>query len=213
MVRFGRLIGGGIITLGFAHGVPAAHAETVVASELRVLVYNYAEAPSPLVAKAEDIASKVFHEAGLAVMWETCAGPGMKEGACRGPLGPDSVFVRLLPKAMSQQVVNGALQFGFAPLPADGSPGRHAYVYFDRVEELASRQMVIRPQLLAQIMAHEIGHLLLGSNSHTQRGLMRAHWDGNGLAEANLRLSYFSRKQAERIRASVAERGQKIARR
>ena len=78
----------------------------------------------------------------------------------------------------------------------------------NRVKELADRHLVIVPQLLGQIMAHEVGHLLLGSNNHTRRGLMRAQWTGDKLKEANLRLAYFNRKQAERARASVTVRGQ-----
>jgi hypothetical protein len=33
-------------------------------------------------------------------------------------------------------------------------------------------------------MAHELGHLLLGTNSHAVDGLMRAHWDWDNLQAA-----------------------------
>lgn len=33
-------------------------------------------------------------------------------------------------------------------------------------------------------MAHELGHLLLRTNSHSVNGLMRAHWDWQNLQAA-----------------------------
>jgi hypothetical protein len=51
-------------------------------------------------------------------------------------------------------------------------------------------------------MAHEIGHLLLGTLDHAPQGLMRGHWskDGHGADW------FFSVTQAERIRAALASR-------
>ncbi|MCP5119204.1 MAG: hypothetical protein GY953_51035 [bacterium] len=192
----------------FAFSISAVAAEGLPPVELRVLVYNYAEAPAALVGKAEEVASKIFREADVAATWEICAGPGTRERGCSTSSNLATVYLRLLPQAMTKRVRKGELQFGFAPLPAGGSPGVHAYVYFNRVKELAEQHLVIVPQLLGQIMAHEIGHLLLGSNNHTRQGLMRAQWTGDKLKEANVRLAYFSRKQAARARASVAARGQ-----
>ena len=55
-------------------------------------------------------------------------------------------------------------------------------------------------------MAHELGHLLLGTNSHSKRGVMQSLWSGNQLRKANLKALYFSPRQAARIRADVAAR-------
>jgi hypothetical protein len=38
--------------------------------------------------------------------------------------------------------------------------------------------------ILGHAMAHELGHLLLGTNSHSSDGLMRAQWNRGDLAEA-----------------------------
>ena len=40
------------------------------------------------------------------------------------------------------------------------------------------------PVILGHAAAHEIGHLLLGSNSHSPFGLMRARWSGQDLQNA-----------------------------
>jgi hypothetical protein len=51
-------------------------------------------------------------------------------------------------------------------------------------------------------MAHEIGHLLLGTLDHAQQGLMRGHWSKDGRAAD----WFFSVTQAERIQAALASR-------
>jgi hypothetical protein len=55
-------------------------------------------------------------------------------------------------------------------------------------------------------MAHEIGHLLLGSNSHSATGIMRAQWSRKDLQRASLEILRFTPAQAERIRADVLAR-------
>lgn len=49
-------------------------------------------------------------------------------------------------------------------------------------------------------MAHELGHLLLGTNSHSVNGLMRAHWDWENLQAAQRGELLFLRPEAAQIR-------------
>jgi hypothetical protein len=52
------------------------------------------------------------------------------------------------------------------------------------VEELArGQQLVSKGQILGHAVAHEIGHLLMGTNSHSSRGLMRGNWKVDALHE------------------------------
>jgi hypothetical protein len=51
-----------------------------------------------------------------------------------------------------------------------------ATVYFDRVIDLVRRLDIDHPTLLGRTIAHEIGHLLLATNSHAKSGLMRELW-------------------------------------
>ncbi len=58
-------------------------------------------------------------------------------------------------------------------------------------------------QIMGYAMAHEIGHLLLGPNSHSLSEIMRAKWhpkDLKVLAKASL---LFTSQQAELIRDTV----------
>jgi activator of HSP90 ATPase len=54
-----------------------------------------------------------------------------------------------------------------------------ATVHSRRVLALASRSGVEAAVLMGRVMAHEVGHLLLGTNAHAPRGLMRADWKLN----------------------------------
>ena len=54
--------------------------------------------------------------------------------------------------------------------------GALATIYVNRVATLAGRCDVDVQTLLARAVAHEIGHLLLGTSAHASSGLMRAAW-------------------------------------
>jgi hypothetical protein len=54
--------------------------------------------------------------------------------------------------------------------------GTYATVFLKPVEEMASEEKISRTIVLAYAAAHEIGHLLLGNQAHTRRGLMKANW-------------------------------------
>jgi len=55
-------------------------------------------------------------------------------------------------------------------------------------------------------MAHEIGHLLLGTPEHSSRGIMRARWEREDLRDAARRCLVFNSEQAEKMRANVRSR-------
>jgi hypothetical protein len=52
-----------------------------------------------------------------------------------------------------------------------------AYIFYNRVVGESSTRPVDVALVLAHVMAHEIGHLLLPPNSHSRIGIMRSHLD------------------------------------
>ena len=60
--------------------------------------------------------------------------------------------------------------------------------------------------LLGNVMAHEIGHLLLQSTVHSQAGLMRAEFSRSDLKKAAQRQLRFNNEQVESIRRSLLAR-------
>ena len=65
---------------------------------------------------------------------------------------------------------------GDALIDAQKGTGVLATVYIDRVLDLARHLDINHPTLLGRTIAHEIGHLLLATNTHSTSGLMRELW-------------------------------------
>ena len=65
---------------------------------------------------------------------------------------------------------------GVAPSPGDGTRGVRAFVFVDRVTAYAEEHGVSLSHVLACVMAHEIGHLLLPPNAHVPEGVMQRGW-------------------------------------
>jgi hypothetical protein len=96
--------------------------------------------------------------------------------------------------------------FGFALMPQPGEPARYARLYFHRLAELADGRKVRRGVLLGAMMAHEIGHLLLGVNSHSREGIMSIPWDAHKLQQVNLGRLGFTPGQAATLKAEALHR-------
>lgn len=111
---------------------------------------------------------------------------------------PTRLGVRLV--SQSNQVQDDV--FGVAFLSAEGT-GCYSNVYYDRATSLRSGQNVGVAGILGNVIAHELGHLLLGSNSHTPTGIMRARWDDKELRKAAMGDLLFTADQAESMRRKL----------
>jgi hypothetical protein len=57
-------------------------------------------------------------------------------------------------------------------------------------------------KVLGRVIAHEVGHLLLGHNAHSSEGIMRANWNKADFASINNQ-ALFSPEQSERVRDEI----------
>ena len=87
--------------------------------------------------------------------------------------------------------------------------GSHAGVFMSRVRRLAARNVgtIDVSDLLGYVMAHEIGHVLLHSTTHSDEGVMRAEFRPADLKRAGQRQLKFTKGQAEAMHRNVAARG------
>jgi hypothetical protein len=93
--------------------------------------------------------------------------------------------------------------FGTAFLNPEG--GVYADVFLDRVLGLREQSPGISlSRLLGCVLAHEIGHLLLGEHSHSRNGLMQAHWQFEQLQKIAMGNLLFDSKEAAQLRTRVA---------
>lgn len=81
-------------------------------------------------------------------------------------------------------------------------PGGRALVFMDRVEKRAQSARIDTSRLLAAVMAHEIGHMLL-NDAHSDTGLMRPHWGDRDLQLIDMGALRFSANEPDRIRREL----------
>jgi hypothetical protein len=174
--------------------------------QVHVLLQNYAPVPTQALVEGQQLASHIFLQIGVEVVWVDKT--QLREGS--QTLEQVDLILRILPGPRTGQASKTAL--GEA-LPCKlNREGCFASVFYSRVLKLVQSEDFSLPQLLGHAMAHELGHLLLGSNSHSARGLMEGRWSYEDLRRAAKGDLVFSPQEAEVIRAHVAQRDRQTAR-
>ena len=152
---------------------PASSA--VIDDSLLVRIYDNADILASELASALRTTHDIMRRADLIVDWVQCRArrDGLVPTVCDQPLSSSDVVVRLIEGSDKGTGERRAL--GYSLFDSTGISG-FATVYVDRVDWLARRAQYPRAPLLGRAIAHEIGHLLLRSNAHTESGLMREVW-------------------------------------
>lgn len=176
---------------------------------IKVRVYNYADVTRGVLAKARSEAGRIFQRSRIEISWIACAVPGREvenNPFCKSKPQATDIFVRLLPEKMAKKLMKHHSEFGIAATaPGDGF-GSNLSIFYHRVDELAERTHASRKLLLGHLIAHEIGHLLLGSNSHSRSGIMHVPWNHAQMERASLGTLLFTKKEAGKMRGQVFRR-------
>jgi hypothetical protein len=164
---------------------------------IAVRVYNLAEAPPSVLAKAETEARKILRQAGIDITWFHCGrrgGANKDQGVCSEPAVPAKPILRILSRCRPETGVTGET-VGFA-IPSASI----ANISFDRVAELMPYVAASRSHVLGLVVAHEIGHLLLQTEGHGPVGIMHFPWSRRELGLADANLMVFTATQAHAMR-------------
>jgi len=186
-------------------GVPAK-AKVVPKTPIVVTisVHNDVAVPWGTIRGAEEEASRVFRQAGIDVEWMNCqvvSGETVeaeKPRSCGESIFPEHLQLRIVKRSvgLSPKVM------GISFLSEDGS-GCQADLFYERIEGLGQESNASVASILGHVASHEIGHLLLGTNSHASRGIMRAVWGPDELASVTQRALIFSEKESAQMRARL----------
>lgn len=195
------VIGFAFPATGFAGKAdPKAEADPAI----RVLVYNIARAPRAVLAEAEREAGRILSKAGLHASWFECPAANSDAEAkeiCQQGWGPPNLGLRILIKPTSFDNRFQGDPLGFAIFPALAS------VYYDhRLRFVGDDVGLGLPTILGCFIAHEIGHLLLGSNSHSKQGLMQAGWGERQIHQALAGDLLFTSNEVKLIQAETRTR-------
>jgi hypothetical protein len=134
------------------------------APEVAIRLFHTDQIGGCTLADAEWVASNVLATAGVHVRWSN--GPERTQPTAAETIDIsflDSMSARRNPAALAES-------FPFA------SGGMRVLVFFDRVSDFAGREPLLFPRALGYTLAHEIGHVLMGTDSHSLSGVMKAHW-------------------------------------
>jgi len=162
-------------------------------SEITVLVNDSAGVKPSILRKAEQEAGRLFDTAGIEIEWVNCA----ETYECRRILGPNEFVLHIVPGGKTRS----DFVFGEAFLGEDGS-GQYCDVFFDRLQQ--TQGDVNLALLLGAVSAHELGHLLLGSHSHSGIGIMEPRWGQEDLRNIGMGRLLFTREQARSMRNRIS---------
>ena len=193
-----------VMCLAFTRAFAGSQPESTII----VRVYNYAHVQGGALTRAKSEAQRILATAGVESLWLDCSlvptqFQSRADQVCAGPFGGRTLVVRILPGSTPAKAAFRDTVFGFAEGDSVAS------VFCGRITELApwlDNADGEIPLVMGAVIAHELGHLLLRSNSHSPTGVMCGQWDRNCLRLAIIGRQLFTPQQAEVIRAEVARR-------
>jgi len=172
---------------------------------LSIRLYDDAQAPAQMLHAASDQASYLLRAARIRTSWQRPLreppedqGTDMTAAAFQQPDARGYLVVRLMTRTPAT-ILPGALGYAL-PLARKGA---HVLIFYDRVETLAHNVNESIYIVLGHAIAHEIGHVLLGSNEHASGGLMQGRWTPATWHLASLGLLSFTPREAERMDAGL----------
>ena len=166
---------------------------------LTVLVYSYSGASPATLRSAEREADKILNAAGASIEWVNCWDK-KQLNAESGELC-DKGWTSQTPglRLISGTDKHVAAEFGVASIPV------YATIYYDKVARRAHNDdsAAELPVLLGCVIAHELGHLLLGSPGHYKFGIMQAQWGADQIRRALTGRLLFTKEQERIIREQL----------
>ena len=133
--------------------------------QLVVRIYDSVGVAPADLDRARASVGAILASVGIEPIWRPC-----HIATCTGPVKPHEIAIRIV--RSGPQSEKGSL--GFSLIDVLQHAGSLGTMYEDRVRDLAAQAGVDDGELLGRAMAHEIGHLLIGTPTHARVGLMRA---------------------------------------
>ena len=188
-------------------------ARTVLALSLVVRVYDNVGVASGDMVSALAVAHAILKNVGIEVTWQAGrvgqaglvgqVGQVMQNGLDDGDrVATSELIVRIVAAPAGSHPDS----LGFSFVDTGTGSGTLATIFLDRVHDLSARAGADSGPLLGRAMAHEIGHLLLGTTHHADRGLMRGVWSTIDLQKDQPLDWMLSAQEGARMRRALALR-------
>ena len=164
--------------------------------QLTVRVIDYASVGPDKLRKASTIAAAVFRKAGVANEWQWCASTEQHARGCLSTGADVDLYVKILAPGMEDARVSDHLL---------GTANRTisvAFIFYGHVRVSKLARNCHESELLASVMAHEVGHLL--GLEHSARGMMRESFRPADIEQVAVDGLTFTNDQAVQARFSLA---------
>lgn len=169
--------------------------------EITVLVQDSTRLSGSILKEAEQEASRIFRAAGISIAWVNCSvGSNRVDEECYRVPGPTQFVLHIVATGKT----SSDLVFGLAFLDENGA-GKYSDVFLDRIEAAHRTFGTDTSRLLGTIVAHELGHLLLGNHAHSYAGVMAPVWRGEVLQREAMGFLLFTHDQALLMKRRLAD--------
>jgi hypothetical protein len=174
-----------------------------VAGDLRLtlVVYDHAHLGEARLAEVENTTSEIFRRTGVQLVWIEGFGYAAKRRDVLTPAreDPATLVVKLQPESE-------AARYGVPSVCGGIGFASGAIVFVPRIDPRSTVSDVTRT---GHVIAHEIGHALLGPNAHSIVGIMRGTLRNEDWEKAAQGTLGFSRGQNQQIRTWIDERSRR----
>jgi hypothetical protein len=202
-LRLALLLCLGLVAAPITPQILTAAEDIRPALQVRVHVYNGARVSSRDLLRAEERAARVFKQANIIVIWTAGSMPkDLSPDAAHEEWIPGDLQLRIWTRSLAQPSMIDSDALGFC----SSIEGGQAVVLFDAVRSLVRIRLSDPAVLLGLAIAHEMGHILLRSVSHSTAGIMRARWLPNDLHDAETGSLVFTRDQIQSMQNEVRRR-------
>jgi len=172
---------------------------------VRVWAIDTTHVDEKTLSEALNTATRIFRNAGVRLLWLQCPAPIVQPGDSERCSSVDegTLILRIVPRPAGDSVDRDALGFAVA---VRGN-ATYATVFRERVlAALDPTGPCTEGVLLGHAIAHELGHLLLGTSSHARAGLMAGRWHARDLEYAASGWLQFSPAESATLRAESIRR-------
>lgn len=145
---------------------------------------------------------RIFGKAGIEALWLDCPAARPGDAACGQRHRQRDLVIRILGGLNTSRTGH---DFGWALIVREGF-SRYASVFLGEITAVSDGEAEFEGRVLGYTIAHEVGHLLLGSDTHSSAGIMTTRWDRKVIRRAPRKSFSFTKKQAEQMRANVRAR-------
>lgn len=198
---------GGLGKNAWAHPPHLSGGKVSAEPEIIFGVRNYAHLSAATLRRVETVATRVFVDVGIRSQWDA---PVVDEPLeCMSWVkhpGIPVIYVNILPPEMASRLNLPGDCLGYSPLTRSGGSPYVAGVLYERAQKAARGGPATVEDLLGYAIAHEVGHLLLHSTSHSRMGIMQARWGPEDLERISQGRLYFRTQESAGMRAELATR-------